>query len=148
MKVIGARCLVPQAGKTTFLSKVQFGNWKGRTALDVLLPKVTMMDSFCLFRLNRGLLNNDTVACYNCMILAFMSLHLQCLGLPDSAANCSVSINENMRHHVRTNAGESSESYQHSKDYFKGGEGQGKTSFPCNWLFTSSTLLKSLEEQC
>eukprot|EP00957_Ditylum_brightwellii_P051960 3941376-Ditylum_brightwellii.AAC.1 len=30
----------------------------------------------------------------------------------------------------------------------KGGEGQGKTFSPPNWLFTSSTLLNSLEEQC
>eukprot|EP00957_Ditylum_brightwellii_P096627 7359223-Ditylum_brightwellii.AAC.1 len=30
----------------------------------------------------------------------------------------------------------------------KGGEGQGKTSSLPNWLFQSSTLLKSLEDQC
>eukprot|EP00957_Ditylum_brightwellii_P050690 3842920-Ditylum_brightwellii.AAC.1 len=30
----------------------------------------------------------------------------------------------------------------------KGGEGQGKTLSPPNWLFQSSTLLNSLEEQC
>eukprot|EP00957_Ditylum_brightwellii_P044685 3387989-Ditylum_brightwellii.AAC.1 len=30
----------------------------------------------------------------------------------------------------------------------KGSKGQGKTSSPPNWLFQSSTLLKSLEEQC
>eukprot|EP00957_Ditylum_brightwellii_P175432 13355091-Ditylum_brightwellii.AAC.1 len=53
-----------------------------------------------------------------------------------------------MQHHVRTNAGKSVEIYQHSKAYMKGREGQGKTSSPPNWLFTSSTLLNSLEEQC
>eukprot|EP00957_Ditylum_brightwellii_P182747 13919684-Ditylum_brightwellii.AAC.1 len=53
-----------------------------------------------------------------------------------------------MNHFVRTNAGESTDSYHHSANYFKGGEGHGKTSSPCNWLFTSSTLLDSLEEQC
>eukprot|EP00957_Ditylum_brightwellii_P055499 4205587-Ditylum_brightwellii.AAC.1 len=30
----------------------------------------------------------------------------------------------------------------------KGSKGQGKTSSPPNWLFQSSTLLKSLEDQC
>eukprot|EP00957_Ditylum_brightwellii_P030633 2321287-Ditylum_brightwellii.AAC.1 len=53
-----------------------------------------------------------------------------------------------MKLFVRTNAGESLDSYHHSEDYFKGSEGQGKTPSPCNWLFTSSTLLSSLEEQC
>eukprot|EP00957_Ditylum_brightwellii_P041745 3161256-Ditylum_brightwellii.AAC.1 len=53
-----------------------------------------------------------------------------------------------MKHFVRKNAGESLDSYQHNEDYFKGGEGQGKTSSSCNWLFTSSALLDSLEEQC
>eukprot|EP00957_Ditylum_brightwellii_P168597 12832769-Ditylum_brightwellii.AAC.1 len=53
-----------------------------------------------------------------------------------------------MRHHVRTSAGESAESYQHTEDYMKAGKGQGKTSFPSNWLLQCSTLLKSLEDQC
>eukprot|EP00957_Ditylum_brightwellii_P083182 6324892-Ditylum_brightwellii.AAC.1 len=53
-----------------------------------------------------------------------------------------------MKHYVRTSAGKSSEYYQHSENYMKGGQGQGKTSSPPNWLFQSLTLLKSLEEQC
>eukprot|EP00957_Ditylum_brightwellii_P154357 11746177-Ditylum_brightwellii.AAC.1 len=53
-----------------------------------------------------------------------------------------------MRHHVRTSAGESVESYQHTEDCMKAGKGKGKTSSPSNWLFQSSTLLKSLEDQC
>eukprot|EP00957_Ditylum_brightwellii_P015888 1196830-Ditylum_brightwellii.AAC.1 len=65
------------------------------------------MDSLQLFRLNGGLLNNDAVACYDRMIPALTSIHLQGLGLPPKAAECSVLINQNMKHHVRTNAGES-----------------------------------------
>eukprot|EP00957_Ditylum_brightwellii_P075445 5734022-Ditylum_brightwellii.AAC.1 len=53
-----------------------------------------------------------------------------------------------MKHYVRTGAGESMEYYQHTEEHMKAGEGQGKTSSPSNWLFQSSTLLKSLEEQC
>eukprot|EP00957_Ditylum_brightwellii_P064782 4915810-Ditylum_brightwellii.AAC.1 len=53
-----------------------------------------------------------------------------------------------MKHFVCTSAGESTEYYQHSQTHMKGGEGQGKTSSPPNWLFQSSTLLKLLEEQC
>eukprot|EP00957_Ditylum_brightwellii_P187823 14300958-Ditylum_brightwellii.AAC.1 len=53
-----------------------------------------------------------------------------------------------MKHHVQTNAGKFVEFYQHSNKYMKGGEGQGKTSSSPNWLFISSTLLNSLEEQC
>eukprot|EP00957_Ditylum_brightwellii_P073921 5617242-Ditylum_brightwellii.AAC.1 len=82
------------------------------------------------------------------MIPALTSMHLQGLGLPKKAAEYSVLVNQNMKHYVRTNAGESKEFYQHSAAYMKGGEGQGKTSSPPNWLFQSSTLLNSLEEQC
>eukprot|EP00957_Ditylum_brightwellii_P132857 10131383-Ditylum_brightwellii.AAC.1 len=106
------------------------------------------MDLLHLFRLNGGLLNNDAVACYNRMIPALSLLHLQSLGLPETAAMCNVQLNKRMKHHVRTNAGESSKYYQHLESYMKGGEGQGKTSSPPNWLFQSLTLLKSLEEQC
>eukprot|EP00957_Ditylum_brightwellii_P028745 2171301-Ditylum_brightwellii.AAC.1 len=82
MKVIWARRLVPQAERHDYISPVQFGNWKGKTALDALLLKITTIDSLRLFRLNGGLLNNNAVACYNRMIPAVSSLHLQCLGLP------------------------------------------------------------------
>eukprot|EP00957_Ditylum_brightwellii_P064128 4865232-Ditylum_brightwellii.AAC.1 len=52
-----------------------------------------------------------------------------------------------MKHFVWTNSGESFEFYHHSDNYMKGGEGQGKTFSPTNWLFQSSTLLNSLDEQ-
>eukprot|EP00957_Ditylum_brightwellii_P094897 7227179-Ditylum_brightwellii.AAC.1 len=148
MKVIWARTLVPHAEKHKALSRVQLRNRKGKTALDALLLKVTTMDSLQLFCLNSGLLNNDVVSCYDRMIPALTSIHLQGLGLLPKVAECSVLINQNMKHHIQTNAVESVEFYQHSNEYMKGGEGQGKTSFPPNLLFTSSTLLNSLEEQC
>eukprot|EP00957_Ditylum_brightwellii_P078753 5987556-Ditylum_brightwellii.AAC.1 len=53
-----------------------------------------------------------------------------------------------MKYYVCTNTGESSDFYQHTKEYMKGSKGQGKSSSPPNWLFQSSTLLKSLEDQC
>eukprot|EP00957_Ditylum_brightwellii_P058042 4401622-Ditylum_brightwellii.AAC.1 len=53
-----------------------------------------------------------------------------------------------MKYFFHTSTGESTEYYQHSKTCMKGGEGQGKTASLPNWLFQSSTLLKSLEEQC
>eukprot|EP00957_Ditylum_brightwellii_P157113 11957980-Ditylum_brightwellii.AAC.1 len=70
MKVIWARRLVPRAEETNCITRVQFGNRKGKTALDNLLLKITTMDSLRLFRLNGALLNNDAVACYNRMIPA------------------------------------------------------------------------------
>eukprot|EP00957_Ditylum_brightwellii_P096069 7319474-Ditylum_brightwellii.AAC.1 len=106
------------------------------------------MDSLQLFRLNRALLNNIAVVCYDRMISDVSSLHLQSLGLPESAAICSVKINKQMKRYVQTNTGKSTNFYQHSEAYMKGWEGQGKTSSPPNWLFQSSMLLKSLEEQC
>eukprot|EP00957_Ditylum_brightwellii_P065038 4933454-Ditylum_brightwellii.AAC.2 len=111
MKVIWVRRLVPQAEKTNFLSQVQCGNRKGRTALNALLLNVTTMDSLQLFHLNGGLLNNDTITCYGRMIPALTLIHLKCLGLPKSAAECSVQINKNMKHYVRTNTEDSKDSY-------------------------------------
>eukprot|EP00957_Ditylum_brightwellii_P011134 843796-Ditylum_brightwellii.AAC.2 len=73
MKVIWKRCLVPQAEKWKYISPVQFGNRKGRTALNLLLLKITTMDLLQLFSLNGALLNNDAVACYDRMIPALSS---------------------------------------------------------------------------
>eukprot|EP00957_Ditylum_brightwellii_P139288 10615169-Ditylum_brightwellii.AAC.1 len=44
LKIIWNHWLVPTADKTNFLSPVQFGNSKGRTALDALLMKIVTMD--------------------------------------------------------------------------------------------------------
>eukprot|EP00957_Ditylum_brightwellii_P108953 8311646-Ditylum_brightwellii.AAC.1 len=147
MKVIWARWLVPKAEESNYLSRVHFGNWKGKTALDALLLKITTMDSLRLFRLNDTILNNDTVSCYDRMILVVSLLYLQSLGLPISTSICSMKLNKQMKHYICTNTGESKEFYEHSEDYMKGGEGQGETSSPPNWLFQSSMLLKTLEEQ-
>eukprot|EP00957_Ditylum_brightwellii_P007205 547179-Ditylum_brightwellii.AAC.2 len=75
------------------------------------------------------------------MIPEVSSLHLERLGLPETAAKCSVLLNHNMRHHIKTKAGITKDHYKHelgSKIY---SEGQGKASSPSNWLFQISTLL-------
>eukprot|EP00957_Ditylum_brightwellii_P154352 11745717-Ditylum_brightwellii.AAC.1 len=59
------------------------------------------MDSLRLFRLNGALLNNDAVACYDQMIPANSSLHLQSLGLPESSVICSVKINKQIKHYSK-----------------------------------------------
>eukprot|EP00957_Ditylum_brightwellii_P139094 10601806-Ditylum_brightwellii.AAC.1 len=105
MKVVWNRRLVPVAEKSGMLSPVQFGNRQGHTALDALLLKVVTMDCLNLFRLNGAILNNNSTACYNCMIPELSSIHLQSLGLPDNAVKCSVLLNHNMKHHVKTKAG-------------------------------------------
>eukprot|EP00957_Ditylum_brightwellii_P124376 9479712-Ditylum_brightwellii.AAC.1 len=53
-----------------------------------------------------------------------------------------------MRHHIKTKAGNSKESYGHTLCYSKFGEGQGKASSPSNWLFTICTLLSALHGLC
>eukprot|EP00957_Ditylum_brightwellii_P112081 8546332-Ditylum_brightwellii.AAC.1 len=44
LKIIQNKRLVPTAEKANFLNPVQFGNQKGRTALDALLMKIVTMD--------------------------------------------------------------------------------------------------------
>eukprot|EP00957_Ditylum_brightwellii_P208622 15358271-Ditylum_brightwellii.AAC.1 len=144
MKVIWNRRLVPMTEKTQLISPVQFGNRKGCTALDALLLKVVTMDCFRLFHLNRAIINNDATACYDQMIPEVSSLHLQSLGLPEEAVKCSVLLNHNMRHHVKSTAGVSSEYYRHKHGNEKHREGQGKTFSPSNWLFQMSTMLGAL----
>eukprot|EP00957_Ditylum_brightwellii_P204753 15340713-Ditylum_brightwellii.AAC.1 len=106
------------------------------------------MDCLRLFWLNGALLNNNTVACYDRMIPQLTSLLLQSLGLPKPTTRCSVLLNKNMKHHIKTTAGIIEEFYQHSSQTPKFGEGQGKASSPPNWLFLSSTLLAALHAIC
>eukprot|EP00957_Ditylum_brightwellii_P064797 4916611-Ditylum_brightwellii.AAC.1 len=106
------------------------------------------MDTVRIFRLNGALLNNDAVACYDHMIPELTSVHLQSLGLPAPAAKCSVKLDYEMRHHIKTKAGISTESHGHTECFSKYGEGQGKASSPSNWLCTICTLLSTLYGLC
>eukprot|EP00957_Ditylum_brightwellii_P195232 14873803-Ditylum_brightwellii.AAC.1 len=78
------------------------------------------------------------------MIPEVTSLHLQCLGLPPAAIKYSVLLNKNMSHFVKTSEGISAESYKHTDNFAKYGEGQGKALSPSKWLFHSSTFLDAL----
>eukprot|EP00957_Ditylum_brightwellii_P067076 5091326-Ditylum_brightwellii.AAC.1 len=51
---------------------------------------------------------------------------LDTLLLKDNAAKCSVLLNYDMNHHIKTTAGVSKDSYTHSTAHAKLGEGQGK----------------------
>eukprot|EP00957_Ditylum_brightwellii_P113748 8672558-Ditylum_brightwellii.AAC.1 len=132
LKIIWNKRLVPTAEKANFLSSVQFGNWKGRTALDALLMKIVTMDCICLFHLNGAILNNDAAACYDRMIPELMVVHLKVLGLPNNATKTSVQLNHKTKHHIKTTAGVTKEHYQSTKDCPLFGEGQGKGLSPLN----------------
>eukprot|EP00957_Ditylum_brightwellii_P172591 13138808-Ditylum_brightwellii.AAC.1 len=101
------------AEKTQLISPMQFGNRKGHTSLDALLLKVVTMVCFCLFCLNGAIFKNNAMSCYDQMIPEVTSLHLQSLGLPEEAVKCSMLLNHNMHHHIKTTAGVSSEHYRH-----------------------------------
>eukprot|EP00957_Ditylum_brightwellii_P145567 11083844-Ditylum_brightwellii.AAC.1 len=68
LKIFWNQRSVPTAGKTQFLSPVQFENCKGQTALDALLMNIVTMDCIRLYRFNDAILNNNAAACYNHMI--------------------------------------------------------------------------------
>eukprot|EP00957_Ditylum_brightwellii_P119143 9088387-Ditylum_brightwellii.AAC.1 len=93
-------------------------------ALDALLLKVVTMDCFHLVSLNRAILKNNAMACYDCVIPDLTSIHLQRLGLPEEAVKCSVLLNHNMRHHVNMTEDVSREHYRHKLGNKKYGEGE------------------------
>eukprot|EP00957_Ditylum_brightwellii_P048799 3702341-Ditylum_brightwellii.AAC.1 len=144
MKIIWNKRLVPTAEGSNFLSPVQFGNRKGKTSLGALLLKITTMNCLKLFCLNGAVLNNDAMACYDQMIPEVTALHLQILGLPREATKCSVLLNHNMTHYVKTSEGVSNDHYKHTPEYGKFGEGQGKASSLSNWLFQLPMILNAL----
>eukprot|EP00957_Ditylum_brightwellii_P057630 4370219-Ditylum_brightwellii.AAC.1 len=78
------------------------------------------------------------------MIPEVTSLHFKSLGLPEEAVKCSVLLNHNMCHPVKTATGVSSKHYMHKPGNKKDSEGQGKTSSPSNWPFQISTMLSAL----
>eukprot|EP00957_Ditylum_brightwellii_P180036 13714826-Ditylum_brightwellii.AAC.1 len=78
------------------------------------------------------------------MIPEVTALHLQSLGLLSEATKCSILLNHNITHYVKTSEGVSNDNYKHTLEYRKFGEGQGKASSPSNLLFQSSMILNAL----
>eukprot|EP00957_Ditylum_brightwellii_P048198 3657948-Ditylum_brightwellii.AAC.1 len=70
-----------------------------------------------LFWLNGTILNNDASACYNWISPEVSPLHLQSLGLPDNTTKCSVLINKNIKRSIKTTAGVTKDTYQHTSEY-------------------------------
>eukprot|EP00957_Ditylum_brightwellii_P068955 5233722-Ditylum_brightwellii.AAC.1 len=66
------------------------------------------------------------------MIPEVISLHLPNLGLPPAAIKCSVLLNKNISHFVKTSEGILAESYKRTDTFAKYEEGQGKASSPSN----------------
>eukprot|EP00957_Ditylum_brightwellii_P082119 6244608-Ditylum_brightwellii.AAC.1 len=127
MKVIWNRHLVPCVEEIDFISPAQFGNKEEKTALDALLLQIVTMDCLCLFCLNRALIINDVIVCYDRMILHLTFSTLQSVGLPKKATECNVHLNQDTQHLVKTYAGISKDVCPHSGSYPKLGEGQGNT---------------------
>eukprot|EP00957_Ditylum_brightwellii_P059007 4474895-Ditylum_brightwellii.AAC.1 len=82
------------------------------------------------------------------MIPQLISITLQSLGLPKVATECSVYLNKDTKHFVKTSAGISRDYYTHSEAFLKFGKGQGKISSTPNWMFISLTLLTALYFLC
>eukprot|EP00957_Ditylum_brightwellii_P090845 6917731-Ditylum_brightwellii.AAC.1 len=124
-KIIWNHRLATVAEKTNFLSPLQFGNRKGKTAFGALLLKIVTMDCFRLYRLNGVILSNNAAACYDSMIPDMTSIQLQALGMPKNAIEMSVPLNHSAKHHIKTRTGITKEYYQLTHNCPSFGEGQG-----------------------
>eukprot|EP00957_Ditylum_brightwellii_P119166 9089796-Ditylum_brightwellii.AAC.1 len=148
LKIIWNHQLVPVTDKTNFISPVQFGNRKGKMALDVLLLKTVTMDCICLFRLNATILNNNAEAWYSHITPELTGMHLKALGLPNNAVKTSILLNQNTKHYIKTSDGVTKVCYQSIPDCPSFDEGEGKGSSPSNWMFICSTLVAALHNLC
>ena len=113
-----------------FLTDNQWAGQNRRSAIDVPMLKTFTLETFHLMRANTAFTDCDARACYNRMVAIVTGLALHKVGLPIKMSSFLIKALKQMRYHMNTACGVSTETNQHSKKSPVHGSGQGATDAP------------------
>ena len=145
-KLLG-HATIKHAEKNNLLAKEQYGSRPGKQAIDHAVHKALTFDIIRQYRIPSALCSNDAKSCYNRVAHAIASLAYRRLGVPDPPVSCMLRTIQHMKHHVRTNFGDSK--FCMSSDGLLvpfQGVLQGNGASPASWVIISSALLNMLRQ--
>lgn len=146
-KLIGKK-MMEYGEKHNLLAPEQFGSRKCKSAIEHATNKRLVMDSVRQLGKKAIYVANDAKSCYDRILLMVAYLTMRNFGIPCLAAQSTISTLLEMKHHVRTRYGDSTNYYGGEKWQTKPhGCGQGNGYGPALWACISSPLLHLLRKQ-
>jgi Reverse transcriptase (RNA-dependent DNA polymerase) len=127
------------------LAPEQYGSRKGHQAVDQWLNKRLTFDLSWILHKPMALCSNDAKSYYDRVVHSVASLCLQRIGCPKPVVITMFETIQNLRHHVRSQYGDSDLFYQaHQSTAPIQGLGQGNGAGPTIWALISTPVLNML----
>ena len=142
------RNMVWSAVERNKLHPSSYGSTPGKMAASAILQKVLCVDQLKLERRAGGLFDCDAKGCYDRIIPAFASIHLQALGLAQSISTLLSRLMFVMERHVKTKQGISKQYIRTEKKKPLLGIGQGNGGGPAIWLAHLTVMFTALSAVC
>ncbi len=141
------RALMANAEKHKALAPEQYGSRKGKAAGIQCLNKRLFYDYIRGRRIPAALCSNDAKSCYDRIVLIIAALCLCRLGAPIKATASMITTLAQLRHHVRSAFGSSTQS-QGQQEWTEpvAGIGQGNGAGPQIWAAVSTPLFEILSQ--
>ena len=145
---INAKRLMQNAEQHQALDEDQHGGRNGRCAMDIVMGKTYMLETFHLQRSNAGFTNCDAKGCYNRIVPLILLLAYYKKGLPYKTCVFLSQILYNMEHTITTAYGPGSQANYNGLFASVFGIGQGLTDGPSGWTCISDSILKTYHRRC
>lgn len=143
-----AKQLMHNAEHHQTLDKDQHGGRNGRCAIDIVLGKSFMLETFHLQKANADFTDCNTKACYDRIVPLILLLAYYKKGLPYDTCVFFAHILYNMEHIITTAYGPGTRVNYHGLIASVFGIGQGSTDGPSEWTCISNLILKTYHRRC
>jgi hypothetical protein len=143
-KVLGKTTL-EHAETNKLLPKEQYGSRKGHNSIDHAVHKRLAYDIMRQSRRAGALCSNDAKSCFDRVVHSIAMLAYRRLGVAVPPVKCMLETIQNMKHHIRTNYGDSVFTMTSSGTLIPyQGILQGNGASPATWVIISAPLLDML----
>jgi Reverse transcriptase (RNA-dependent DNA polymerase) len=144
LKIVWARKADWKAHNSGKLYNGQAGSRPNCRAIEVVLHKEMKYTYARLTRTNLGTIDNDAKSCFDRILCNFAMLISRHYGVPFEFCSTQAKTLQLTRFRLRTVIGDSTRTYQHSKETPIHGTGQGSCASPAIWLLVSNFLMTLL----
>lgn len=143
-----AKRLMQNAEQHLTLDKDQHGGKNGGCAMDIVMGKTFMLETFYLQRLSAGCTDCNAKACYNRIVPLILLLAYYKKGLPYELCIFFARILYNMEYTITTAYGPNTRVNYDGLIAVVFGIGQGSTNGPSGWTCISDPILKTYHRRC
>ena len=145
-KVLG-RSTIYHAERHQLLPDEQYGSRPNKCAIDHAIHKRLTYDILRQMKQPGALCSNDAKSCYDRVVHSIACMAYKRLGIPEPPVISMLTTIKNMKHHIRTNYGDST-FFMDNNGSLRPFQGilQGNGAAPTTWVVISAVLIQMLKE--